>query len=93
MGWLGTYRVLKPDPLLPFSVIAHERTHALLLSHYGILTEYFLPTWKKEGYCEYVGGHPSFDFDEGKRLIRERRDGRSPAFRYFEFYLMVWLST
>jgi hypothetical protein len=71
------------------SVIAHERTHALLLSHYGLTTEYFLPTWKKEGYCEYIGGHPSFDYDEGKRLIRERRDSQSPAFRYFEFYLMV----
>jgi hypothetical protein len=71
------------------SVIAHERIHALLLSHYGLMTEYFLPTWKKEGYCEYIGGHPSFDYEEGKRLIRERRASSAPAFRYFEFYLMV----
>jgi len=71
------------------SVIAHERVHALLLSHYGFLTDYRLPTWKKEGYCEYIAGHPSFDVDEGKRLIREGHESPSPSFRYLEFYLMV----
>ncbi len=71
------------------SVIAHERVHALILAHYGLPTEYQLPTWKKEGYCEYVAGHPSFDLEEGKRLIREGREGKSPSFRYLQYYLMV----
>lgn len=71
------------------SVIAHERIHALLLSHYGLLTEFWLPTWKKEGYCEYIGGNPSFGIEEGKRLIREGRKSSSPSFRYLEYYFMV----
>jgi hypothetical protein len=37
----------------------------------------------------YLPIHPSFDYEEGKRLIRDRRDSQSPAFRYFEFYRMV----
>lgn len=71
------------------SVIAHERVHALLLSHYGPLTYHRLPMWKNEGYCEYVAGGPSFDPDEGRRLIREGRGSTAPSFRYLQAYFMV----
>ncbi|MHC5537713.1 hypothetical protein ACYOEI_05715, partial [Singulisphaera rosea] len=71
------------------SVIAHERVHALLLAHYGPWRYYRIPTWKNEGYCEYVAGAPSFDLDEGRRLIREGRESPAPAFGYLQAYFMV----
>jgi hypothetical protein len=71
------------------AVIAHERTHALMGGHFGDLACLSIPDWKKEGYCEYIGGSPSFDIDEGKRLIREGQSEGSGPFRYFRCLLMV----
>jgi hypothetical protein len=71
------------------SVIAHERVHALLDCRYGDLTCYRLPDWKKEGYCEYIAGNPSFDVDEGRRLIRGGEVDASAPFRYFRYWMMV----
>lgn len=71
------------------AVIAHERIHALMGSHYGDLACLLMPTWKKEGYCEYIAGSPSFGIEEGKRLLREGRDDPSGPFRYFQYTMMV----
>ena len=71
------------------SVIAHERMHALLERRYGAITCWRLPTWKTEGYCEYVAGNPSCDVEEGKRLIRAGKEEASGPFRYFRYYAMV----
>jgi len=71
------------------AVIAHERVHALMDCRYGDLACARLPDWKKEGYCEYIAGSPSFDIDQGKRLVREGRADASGPFRYFRYRLMV----
>lgn len=71
------------------AVVAHERTHALLTRRFGVWDSFRMPNWKQEGICEYVAGHPSFPVDEGRRLIREGRDGDSHSFRYVRAYLMV----
>jgi len=71
------------------AVIAHERVHALMDRRYGDLTCLRLPDWKKEGYCEYIAGSPSFDVDEGKRLVRQGKVDASGPFRYFRYGLMV----
>jgi hypothetical protein len=71
------------------SVIAHERVHALMDYRYGDLTCERLPDWKKEGYCEYIAGSPTFDVDEGKRLVRRGESDASAPFRYFRYWLMV----
>ncbi len=71
------------------AVIAHERTHALMMDRYGVAGNWRLPTWKKEGYCEYVGGESAFDRAEGKRLVADGREENSGAFRYFRYHLMV----
>jgi hypothetical protein len=71
------------------AVIAHERIHALMDRHLGDLACLSIPDWKKEGYCEYIGGSPSFGIDEGKRLIRQGRVEDSGPFRYFRYWLMV----
>jgi hypothetical protein len=71
------------------AVIAHERVHALMGRHFGDLACLSIPVWKKEGYCEYIGGSPSFDVEEGKRLIRRGQAEAAGPFRYFRYRLMV----
>jgi hypothetical protein len=52
-------------------VIAHEVTHNMIQRRYGTATAVMMPTWKKEGYCEYVAGDSTITLDEGIRLWRE----------------------
>ena len=69
-------------------VIAHETAHLFIRKRYGTVSSIFLPTWKVEGYCEYVAGDSTIPLDEGVRRWRE-----SPAddtgFRYTKYHLMV----
>lgn len=37
-------------------VLAHERTHMLIRSRFGLFADRTLPTWKVEGYCDHVAG-------------------------------------
>jgi hypothetical protein len=71
------------------AVIAHERVHALMGRHFGDVACLSIPVWKREGYCEYIGGSPSFDVDEGKRLIRRGQAEAVGPFQYFRYRLMV----
>ena len=73
------------------AVIAHERVHALMDRRYGAMACLRMPDWKKEGYCEAIAGSPSFDMDEGKRLMlmRQGKNDSSGPFRYFQYRLMV----
>lgn len=69
-------------------VIAHETAHLFIRKRYGTVSSIFLPTWKVEGYCEYVAGDSTIPLDEGIRRWRE-----SPAddagYRYTKYHLMV----
>lgn len=71
------------------SVIAHECTHQLLRRRLGLLAAFRLPTWKNEGYCEYVAGDTSFDLHHGIEMLASGRDDSSPAFQYVKYYLAV----
>lgn len=86
-------RILRDPPKLVgrslSGVIAHERTHALIDRHLGIWASMQCPSWKKEGYCDYIGGDTTFPIPEAKRLIRAGQQSREPAFRYARAYLLV----
>ncbi len=71
------------------SLIAHERTHALLARRYGHLGQARIAEWKQEGVCEYVAGDISYDVEAGKALLRAGRRENSGAFRYFTYWLAV----
>lgn len=71
------------------AVLAHESTHHLIARELGIVAFLRLPTWKNEGYCEYVAGDPSFDVTRGERLIRNGKTHGSHAFRYLTYLLAV----
>jgi hypothetical protein len=79
----------RPSSRALSGVIAHERAHALINARFGPLAGLSLPSWKKEGYCDYVAGETSFPIAEAKRLIRDGRDAPEPSFRYARAYLIV----
>jgi hypothetical protein len=67
-------------------VIAHEITHALLRQTPGGRG---LPTWKEEGYADYIAGESTFDYACGVELLKAGEHDPSPAFRYFKHRLLV----
>lgn len=71
------------------AVLAHECMHQLLASDLGLPSYFCLPTWKNEGYCEYVAGHPSFEVLRGQTLLRNGESHASHSFRYLTYLIAV----
>lgn len=69
-------------------VIAHETAHLFIRKRYGTVPSIFLPTWKVEGYCEYVAGDSTIPLDEGIRRWRGN-PADDTGFRYTKYHLMV----
>lgn len=69
-------------------VIAHEVTHLFIRQHYGTVKSSLMPTWKNEGYCEYIAGDTTMPFEEGMRLWRENTSGDT-GYRYIKYQAMV----
>ena len=47
-----------------------------------------MPTWKKEGFCEYVAGGSTLDYETGVRMWQANPTD-STGYHYFKYYLMV----
>lgn len=69
-------------------VIAHEVTHLFIRKRYGTVRAMLMPTWKNEGYCEYIAGDTTIPFEEGLRLWRENPSDDT-AYRYIKYQAMV----
>ena len=70
-------------------VIAHEITHLFIHRRYGRLrSSFLLPTWKNEGYCEYIAGESTITLEEGIRLWRENPSD-DMSYRYSKYHAMV----
>lgn len=69
-------------------VIAHEVTHLFIRKKVGTLSASLMPTWKNEGYCEYVAGDSTIPYEEGVKLWRENPNDDS-TYRYFKYHMMV----
>lgn len=69
-------------------VIAHEITHLLIRKRYGYWRNLTMPTWKKEGYAEYVAGGSTLDYEAGVRMWKTNpRNGT--GYQYFKYYTLV----
>jgi hypothetical protein len=64
-------------------VIAHECTHTLLADRFGQVAMLRQPSWKQEGYCDWVAGSTSFDPAAGARLLAQGRSDPSMSFFYY----------
>ena len=69
-------------------VIAHEVTHLFIRKKAGALRASLMPTWKNEGYCEYIAGDSTITFDEGVRLWKENPKDDS-KYRFIKYHAMV----
>ena len=69
-------------------VIAHEITHLFIRKKYGQFSSMFIPTWKIEGYCEYVAGSSTLTYDEGVALWKAQPT-EDTGYQYFKFHMMV----
>jgi len=71
-------------------VIAHETTHSLLEDKLGILKYKLLPSWKNEGYCDYVSKESSYDEELGwNQICQNNKEDTSPSYRYFKYQTYV----
>lgn len=69
-------------------VIAHETAHLFIRKRYGAISATLMPTWKVEGYCEYIAGDSTITLDEGIRRWRENQSDDT-NYRYIKYHLMV----
>ena len=69
-------------------VIAHEVTHNQISRKFGLAKYRTIPTWKDEGYSEYIAGETTLSFDEGVKLWKEG-ESDSPHLAYFKYHQMV----
>ena len=69
-------------------VISHEITHLLIRRKVGYVKNITIPSWKKEGYAEYVAGGSTLDYETGVRLWKASpNDGT--GYQYFKYHLLV----
>ena len=69
-------------------VIAHEVAHLFIRKKVGVVRASLMPTWKNEGYCEYVAGDSTITYEEGVKLWKENPNDDS-KYRYFKYHMMV----
>jgi len=64
-------------------VIAHETTHSLLENKLGILKYKLFPSWKNEGYCDFVANESSFNQQKGLQdICNDKENSDTPSFKY-----------
>ena len=66
-------------------VLAHEFTHLLLYSALGFEKYSTLPTWKMEGYADYIAQESSFPEAQGMALFCSGKADAGPSYLYFRY--------
>jgi hypothetical protein len=66
------------------SILAHEMTHTLSQRRLGIIRSWRTPSWKKEGYAEYIGNPRTVSLIEDLRTLDSAGEGFAVPKRYFE---------
>ena len=71
-------------------IIAHETMHSALEDELGLLKYKLLPTWKNEGYADYVAKESSFDEKLGFNQFCENNGKMdNPSYAYFKYKVYV----
>ncbi|HEY5883813.1 MAG TPA: hypothetical protein VIT88_03960 [Pyrinomonadaceae bacterium] len=69
-------------------VVAHEVTHLLVKEKFGYWRNLTMPSWKKEGYAEYVAGGSTLPYETGVKMWKSNpSDGT--GYQYFKYYMLV----
>lgn len=71
-------------------VIAHETIHSLLEDRLGLLRYKMLPSWKNEGYADFVSKESSYNETKGlKAICNIDVNPQSSSYRYFEYKIVT----
>lgn len=71
-------------------VIAHETAHSLLENNLGTVKYILLPSWKNEGYCDFIANESSFNKQKGLQDICNSKDNSdTPSFKYFKYRIIT----
>ena len=72
------------------SVIAHETVHSLLENKLGLLKCKLLPSWKNEGYSDFIANESSFNKQKGvKEICNDNENTDIPSFKYFKYRMIT----
>ncbi len=71
--------------------IAHEITHTMIADRLGSLAYWRLPTWKDEGYCDFIAKASDFQYDDAARRLRHGDPQLDPARSglYLRYHVLV----
>lgn len=71
-------------------VIAHETIHSLLENKLGVVKFKLLPTWKVEGYADFIAKESSFSTENGLKLICNNDENiSSRSYKYFNYRIFT----
>ena len=71
-------------------VIAHETVHSLLENKLGLLKYKLLPSWKNEGYCDFIANESSFNKQKGvKEICNDSENKDITSFKYFKYRMIT----
>jgi hypothetical protein len=66
------------------AILAHEMTHTLSQKRLGLIGSWQTPSWKKEGYAEYIGNPRTEPLIEDLQILDSAGDGLAVPKGYFE---------
>ncbi len=70
-------------------LIAHETTHSLIKERLGYWKSRMLPSWKNEGYSEFIGYNNVCAWKEAKQFLVTHKDDNRPSTTYRKYYYAV----
>lgn len=79
------YRQMDHKTRTLVNLITHETVHTLIIDEIGFYRDMNLPTWQKEGYCDYIARGSTPSFAEGISELCAGTNQRS----YFPYQLGV----
>lgn len=70
------------------SVIAHEVIHDVSQNFFGV-SEFFTPSWIKEGYADYISEKTSTPYRDGLCQIEQEKSSLDRSDIYFKYFLKI----
>ncbi len=70
-------------------VLAHEVIHTFQSDEWGMIKMKMKPTWKTEGYAEYIVKPKPFDLLEARKTLSEIQDNHTPGADYIRYHIAV----
>ena len=71
------------------NTIVHEITHQLLINHIGWSADRKLPTWIKEGYCDFIAQGSAIELELGVSMMTSSYQMYTPGLANFRYRIVM----